>query len=67
MWLGIAALERMSEERRERQERCEEVAAGLNGKKAAILRKARETKKEAQEMAKTTWAPTPTRSTGSSS
>ena len=49
----VGTLERMGREAAETQERCEEVAAGLNGKKAAILRKARETKKEAQEMAKT--------------
>ena len=39
------------EEAAEVQRRCTEVAGGLNGKKSAILKKARETKQEATEMA----------------
>jgi len=49
----VTTLTRMGKDAAETQKRCEKVAEGLNGKKAAILRKARETKKEAQEMAKT--------------
>lgn len=49
----VTALQRMREEAAETQRRCTEVAGGLNGKKAAILRKARETKQEATEMAGT--------------
>ena len=43
----------MGQEAAETQRRCTQVAAGLNGKKTAILTKARETKQEAAEMAGT--------------
>jgi hypothetical protein len=46
-------LERMQDEAAETAERCEEVAGELDGKKTAILEKARETKGEAVEMADT--------------
>ena len=46
----VPALERMRDEARETQERCEAIAAELNGKKTAVEEKARETKKEASEM-----------------
>jgi hypothetical protein len=48
-----ATLERMQDEAEQTAERCEEVAGELNGKKTAILEKARETKSEATEMADT--------------
>jgi hypothetical protein len=43
-------LERMGQEAKETEERCSEVAEGIDGKKTAIHEKARETKQEAQEM-----------------
>ena len=43
-------LDRMSEEAGETERRCTEVVSGLDGKKTAILRKAREVKKDATEM-----------------
>jgi hypothetical protein len=46
-------LERMREEAAETEERCVELAEGLDGKKTAILEKARETKQEATEMMQT--------------
>jgi hypothetical protein len=46
----VATLERMNDEARETQERCEQVAAELNGKKTAVEEKARETKQEAAQM-----------------
>jgi len=46
----VQTLGRMAEEARETQERATGVAAGIDGKKTAILRKARETKTEAVEM-----------------
>jgi hypothetical protein len=46
-------LEQMREEAAETEERCVEVAEGLDGKKTAILEKARETKQEATEMMQT--------------
>ncbi len=49
----VQTLERMAKEAVETAERCEQVADGLEGKKTGIVRKARETKKEAAEMAKT--------------
>ena len=49
----VGVLQRMSKEAAETQRRCTQVATGLNGKKTAILRKARETKEEATEMAGT--------------
>jgi ferritin-like metal-binding protein YciE len=46
-------LERMSEEAAETARRCEEVAGGREGRKTAILDKARETTSEAKEMMST--------------
>ncbi len=46
-------LERMHEEARETEERTTELAGNLDGKKTAILEKARETKQEATEMMST--------------
>lgn len=46
----VSTLERMQEESRETQERCEKIAADLNGKKTAVEEKARETKQEASQM-----------------
>jgi hypothetical protein len=48
-----ATLERMQDEAEQTAARCEEVAGELDGKKTAILEKARETKGEAGEMADT--------------
>ena len=46
-------LERMHDEAAEAEQRCTEAAAELDGKKTAILEKARETKQEATEMMST--------------
>jgi hypothetical protein len=46
----VPTLERMRDEARETQERCEAIAAELNGKKTAVEEKARETKREASQM-----------------
>jgi hypothetical protein len=46
-------LERMGQEAKETEERCKAVAGGINGKKALILGKARETKQEATQMMST--------------
>ena len=46
----VAALEQMHREAREAEERTTEFAGNLDGKKTAILDKARETKGEATEM-----------------
>ena len=46
-------LERMHEEARETEERTTQLASELDGKKTAILEKARETKQEAVEMMST--------------
>ena len=46
----VETLERMREEARETQERCEAIAAELDGKKTAVEEKARETKQEASQM-----------------
>ncbi len=46
-------LERMHEEARETEDRTTELAGNLDGKKTAILEKARETKQEATEMMST--------------
>jgi hypothetical protein len=43
-------LDRMREEAGETERRCTELAAQIDGKKTAILRKAREVKKDATEM-----------------
>jgi hypothetical protein len=48
-----SSLERMREEAAETARRCEEVAETRDGKKTAILDKARETKSEASEMMST--------------
>jgi hypothetical protein len=47
------ALQRMAEEAKETEERTTDVASELEGKKTAILEKARETKQEATEMMST--------------
>jgi hypothetical protein len=47
------ALERMHDEARETEERTTELAGSIDGKKTAILEKARETKGEATEMMST--------------
>ena len=49
----VAALEQMHREAREAEERTTELAGNLDGKKTAILEKARETKQEATEMMST--------------
>jgi hypothetical protein len=46
-------LEQMREEAAQTEKRCMELADGLDGKKTAILEKARETKQEATEMMQT--------------
>jgi hypothetical protein len=46
-------LDSMVKEAKETEERCTQVADGLDGKKTAILEQARETKKEATEMMST--------------
>jgi hypothetical protein len=48
-----ATLQRMAKEAKETEERTTEVASELDGKKTAILEKARETKQEAVEMMRT--------------
>jgi hypothetical protein len=47
------ALNRMVAEAKETEERCTKLAEGLDGKKTAVLEKARETKQEATEMMRT--------------
>ena len=47
------ALERMGAEAKETEDRGTEAASGIDGKKTAILEKARETKGKAEEMMKT--------------
>ncbi|HZQ64191.1 MAG TPA: hypothetical protein VFA66_03055 [Gaiellaceae bacterium] len=49
----VATLERMHQEAAETEERCTERASSFDGKKTAILDKARETKQEATEMMRT--------------
>src|SRR5205823_14811597 len=49
----VAALQQMHREAREAEERTTELAGSLDGKKTAILEKARETKQEATEMMST--------------
>jgi hypothetical protein len=46
-------LERMVAEAKETEDRCTRLAEGLDGKKTAVLEKARETKQEATEMMRT--------------
>jgi hypothetical protein len=48
-----SALQQMNEEAAETEQRATQVAGGLEGKKTALLEKARETKGEAVEMMKT--------------
>ena len=48
-----ATLQRMAKEAKETEERTTELASELDGKKTAILEKARETKQEAVEMMST--------------
>jgi len=48
-----SALQRMHDEADETESRCTEVAGEIDGKKTAILDKARETKAEAADMMKT--------------
>jgi hypothetical protein len=49
----VQQLERIHQEAAETEERCLEVAEGLDGKKTAVLEKAREVKREASEMMST--------------
>ena len=49
----VQTLERIREEAAETERRSTEVAEALDGKKTAVLEKARETKQEAAEMAST--------------
>ena len=49
----VQVLERMHEEAAQTEERCTEVAGDFEGKKTAILEKAREVKQEATEMMRT--------------
>ena len=49
----VQVLERMRQEAAETEERCTEVAGDFEGKKTAILEKAREVKQEATEMMRT--------------
>jgi hypothetical protein len=49
----VQTLEQMAREAAETQERCSQLAEELDGKKTALLRKARQTKREATEMAAT--------------
>jgi hypothetical protein len=46
-------LDRMVKEAKETEDRCTQLAEGLDGKKTAVLEKARETKQEATEMMRT--------------
>src|SRR4051812_6385456 len=48
----VTVLERMHEEAAETEQRCEQLAGELDGKKTAIQDKARETKQEAEQMMK---------------
>jgi hypothetical protein len=49
----VQTLERMHEEAAETEERCVDLADAIDGKKTAILEKAREVKQEATEMMRT--------------
>jgi hypothetical protein len=49
----VETLDQMAREAAETEERCKRLADELEGKKSALLRKARETKREATEMAST--------------
>ena len=48
----VSTLQRMHEEAAETEQRCEQLASELDGKKTAIQEKARETKQEAEQMMK---------------
>jgi hypothetical protein len=48
----VSLLGRMGDEAAETQQRCEQLAGELDGKKTAIQEKARETKQEAEQMMK---------------
>ena len=48
-----ATLNRMRDEAKETEQRCKEIAAGIEGKKTAIQKQAKETRSEAQEMMQT--------------
>jgi len=48
----VTVLKRMHEEAAETEQRCEQLADQLDGKKTAIQEKARETKQEAEQMMK---------------
>ena len=48
----VTVLNRMHEEAAETEQRCEQLAGELDGKKTAIQDKARETKQEAEQMMK---------------
>jgi hypothetical protein len=50
-------LDQMNAEAKETEKRCTELADGLDGKKTAVLEKARETKQEATEMMRTYLGP----------
>jgi hypothetical protein len=50
-------LDRMNAEAKETEERCTQLAEELDGKKTAVLEKARETKQEATEMMRTYLGP----------
>jgi hypothetical protein len=49
----VGRLQQMREEAAETERRCTELAEGRDGKKTAVLEKARETKQEAEEMMST--------------
>jgi hypothetical protein len=49
----VQQLERIHQEAAETEQRCMEVAEGLDGKKTAVLQKAREVKRDASEMMST--------------
>ena len=49
----VSALEKMHDDAKETEDRCTQLAEKLDGKKTAILEKARETKREAAEMMST--------------
>jgi hypothetical protein len=48
----VTVLQRMHDEAAETEQRCEQLAGELDGKKTAIQEKARETKQEAEQMMK---------------
>ena len=48
----VSTLQQMQQEAAETEQRCEQLAGDLDGKKTAIQEKARETKQEAEQMMK---------------